>query len=102
VRKGHQELMNITRNVPHFDLPLEQFTVAKFNELLSFLDVHNCSFTRLLQANMHDSHVGLQHPLPHLHLSSSTGGYSMSARGSGGVEGLLRGRCVFGRHARTR
>ena len=45
-------MFEATSSYPNvFDLPLEEFSVAKFNELLSFLDIGGCKFTRVLHAN---------------------------------------------------
>ena len=46
------EMFRATSSYPNvFDLPLEEFSVAKFNELLSFLGIGGCKFTRVLHAN---------------------------------------------------
>jgi len=45
-------MFEATSSYPNvFDLPLEEFSVAKYNELLSFLGIGGCKFTRVLHAN---------------------------------------------------
>lgn len=72
-----QALMRATEQAPHFDMPLESFSVARFNALLRFLNINNCSFTSVLHAN-------------------ANGGYGVAKVGA---PGLVRGNCVYVRPA---
>ena len=65
------EMLSRTRHFQHFDMPLEAFSVGLFNQLLSFLGISNCSYTRVLAAN-------------------SASSYTRDLNSSG----LLTGRCV--------
>ena len=44
-------LLEKTAHLDHFDLPLEEFSVERFNELLVFLGVRGCQFTRIVHLN---------------------------------------------------
>lgn len=41
-----------------FSLPLDEFDLVRFNEMLDWLGVNNCRYTRVAHANDHDSHHG--------------------------------------------
>ena len=70
------EMFRATSSYPNvFDLPLEEFSVAKFNELLSFLDIGGCNFTRVLHAN------------------DGARGDGYAGPGEGATRGLLDGVC---------
>ena len=69
-------MFEATSSYPNvFDLPLEEFSVAKFNELLSFLDIGGCKFTRVLHAN------------------DGARGDGYAGPGEGATRGLLDGVC---------
>ena len=52
VQQQTAHMFRATSSYPNvFDLPLEEFSVAKFNELLSFLGIGGCKFTRVVHAN---------------------------------------------------
>ena len=69
-------MFEATSSYPNvFDLPLEEFSVAKFNELLSFLDIGGCNFTRVLHAN------------------DGARGDGYAGPGEGATRGLLDGVC---------
>ena len=51
VQRDTSRLHAMTAGVRSFDLPLERFNTHHFNNLLAFLDIRNCSFSRVLRSN---------------------------------------------------
>ena len=72
------EMFRATSSYPNvFDMPLEEFSVAKFNELLSFLGIGGCKFTRVVHAN------------------DGARGDGYAGPGEGATRGLLDGVCFM-------
>ena len=78
VQQQTAHMFRATSSYPNvFDLPLEEFSVAKFNELLSFLGIGGCKFTRVVHAN------------------DGARGDGYAGPGEGATRGLLDGVCFM-------
>lgn len=54
---NREMLLSSTQAVPHFDLPLEQFSTRRFKALLNWLGIRNCGFRRVAWANQGDTYT---------------------------------------------
>ena len=91
LRAATKLLKQTTASVPHFDLPMESFSVEAFNRLLKFLHVRGCGFNDVLWNNRNGTYS---------HVNDGYSGTRPRVQTAPRAEQLMWGNCTLAPPAR--